>query len=239
MPSHDGALLLEVSGLQRSFGRVPILRGVDLSLRSGEALAVAGPNGAGKTTLLRLIAGLMRPTAGRIRVLGQSLAQRSSPIRRSIGLLSHQSLLYDDLTLLENLTFAARLYGLDRPAEVAASALEEAGLARRGADLPPRLSRGLLQRAAIARALLHRPKLLLLDEPFTALDASASERLRANLRDRLAAGLGLVVVTHHLAEVWQLASRVAVLVDGSWALDQPREGPLEAFLPHYHRLTSA
>ena len=117
MPSHDGSPLLEARGLQRSFGRVRILRGLDLSLRPGEALAVVGPNGAGKTTLLRLLAGLMRPTAGEIRVLGATAGRRAQPqTRRAIGLLSHQSLLYDDLTLLENLTFAARLYGLDRPA---------------------------------------------------------------------------------------------------------------------------
>lgn len=239
MPSHDGPSLLEVRGLQRAYGQVRILRGVDLSLKSGEALAVVGPNGAGKTTLLRLLAGLMRPSAGQIHILGQPLAQGSAPIRRAIGLLSHQSLLYDDLTLLENLTFTARLYALDRPEEVAMAGLESAGLAERAGELPRRLSRGLLQRAAIARALLHRPRLLLLDEPFTSLDAPASERLRADLGDRLAAGLGLVMVTHHLAEVWQLASRVAVLVAGRWAADEPRDGSLDAFLPRYHRLIGA
>ena len=239
MPSHDGSLLLEVRGLQRSFGRVRILRGLDLALRSGEALAVVGPNGAGKTTLLRLLAGLMRPTAGQIHILGQPLSLGSSSTRRAIGLLSHDSLLYDDLTLLENLTFAARLYGLMPARAAAAAALEEAGLAERAHERPGRLSRGLLQRAAIARALLHRPQLLLLDEPFTALDAPASERLRAELRERMRQGLGVVLVTHNLAEVWQLASRVAVLVEGRWAADEPREGPLDAFLPRYHRLIGA
>jgi len=239
MPSHDGSLLLEVRGLQRSFGRVRILRGVDLSLRSGEALAVVGANGAGKTTLLRLLAGLMKPTAGQIRVREQLLAQGSLQTRRAIGLLSHHSLLYDDLTLLENLTFTARLYGLERPREHAAAALDDAGLAGRSAELPRRLSRGLLQRAAIARALLHKPSLLLLDEPFTGLDAPASDRLRSDLRDRLARGLGVVLVTHNLAEVWQLASRVAVLVDGRWAAEEPCEGSLDAFLPRYHGLIGA
>ena len=239
MPSHDGSLLLEVSGLQRSFGRVRILRGLDLSLRSGEALAVVGPNGAGKTTLLRLLAGLMRPSAGQIHILGQPLAQASGSTRRAIGLLSHHSLLYDDLTLLENLTFAARLYGLTPARAAATAALEQAGLADRADERPGRLSRGLLQRAAITRALLHRPQLVLLDEPFTALDAPASERLRGDLRERMRQGVGVVLVTHHLAEVWQLASRVVVLVDGRWAADEPCEGPLDAFLPRYHRLIGA
>ncbi len=239
MPSHDGSLLLQVGGLQRSFGRVRILRGVDLSLRQGEALAVIGPNGAGKTTLLRLLAGLMKPSAGQIRVLDQPLDNHSAATRRAIGLLSHHSLLYDDLTLLENLTFAARLYGLEQPRARAAAALDEAGLGERSAELPGRLSRGLLQRAAIARALLHDPKLLLLDEPFTGLDAAASERLRADLQERLARGLGVVLVTHHLAEVWQMASRIAVLVDGRWAADEARHGALEDFLPRYYGLIGA
>ena len=239
MPSHDGSPLLEARGLQRSFGRVRILRGLDLTIREGEALAVVGPNGAGKTTLLRILAGLMRPTAGQIRVLGQPLEQGSAQTRSAIGLLSHQSLLYDDLTLLENLTFAARLYGVDRPRQVAEAALAQAGLGDRTDELPRRLSRGLLQRAAIARALLHRPKVLLLDEPFTSLDAAAADRLRADLRIRLAEGLGVVLVTHHLTEVWELASRVAVLVNGCWAADEPRTGTLDAFLARYYRLIGA
>jgi heme ABC exporter ATP-binding subunit CcmA len=239
MPSHDGAALLEACGLQRSFGRVRILHGLDLSLRPGEALAIVGPNGAGKTTLLRLLAGLIRPSAGEVRILGQRLGREVGSARQGLGVLLHQSLLYDDLTLLENLTFAARLYALDRPGAVATAALEGAGLADRAGDLPRRLSRGLLQRAAIARALLHSPRLLLLDEPFTGLDATAAARLRTDLQRRVAQGLGVVIVTHHLAEVWDLASRVAVLVGGRWAADEPRTGTLEAFLPRYQELISA
>jgi heme exporter protein A len=172
-PSCDGELLLAARGLCRSFGRVRVLRDVDLTLAPGEALAVAGPNGAGKSTLLRLLAGLMRPTAGEVRVLGRPITGGTADARRALGLLSHHSLLYDDLTLAENLTFAARLYGLPRPAEAARAALDAAGLGARAGDSPRRLSRGLLQRAAIARAMLHGPRVLLLDEPFTALDAAS------------------------------------------------------------------
>jgi heme ABC exporter ATP-binding subunit CcmA len=239
MPSHDGVPLLEARGLQRSFGRARILRGLDLSLHPGEALAVIGPNGAGKTTLLRLLAGLLRPDAGEIQVLGQPLRRGANATRTVIGLLSHQSLLYDDLTLLENLAFAARLHGLDRPLQVAASALEAAALADRGSELPRRLSRGLIQRVAVARALLHSPRLVLLDEPFTAMDSAAAARLRLDLRARLAGGAGLVLVTHHLAEVWDLASRVAVLVQGRKVSDEPRSGSLETFLPRYQRMAGA
>jgi heme exporter protein A len=235
-PSHDGSSLLEARGLQRSFGRVRILHGIDLTLAPGEALAVIGPNGSGKTTLLRLLAGLMRPTAGEVRVLGQPLGPGAGPVRRVIGLLAHQSFLYDDLTLLENLTFAARLYTLDRPREAAAAALERAGLGARAGELPRRLSRGLLQRAAIARALLHSPRILLLDEPFTGLDAVAADQLRDELRTRLEQGIGIILVTHQLAEVWDLASRVAVLLEGRWAANEPRAKSLDDFLPRYYGL---
>ena len=236
MPSHDGTSLLDVRGLQRTFGRARILNGIDLTLQAGEVLAVAGPNGAGKTTLLRILAGLMRPSAGEIRVQGQRL---TSPVRRAIGLLSHQSLLYDDLTLRENLTFTARLYTLPQPHVVAAEALEAAGLTERADELPRKLSRGLLQRAAIARAMLHRPRLLLLDEPFTALDATASERLRSDLQSRVTDGTALVIVTHNLEEAWQLATRVAVMIQGRWAAQEARKGLLDAFLSQYRRLLGA
>ena len=239
MPSHDGSSLLDVRGLQRTFGRTRVLNGIDLTLHAGEVLVVAGPNGAGKTTLLRLLAGLMRPSAGDIRLLGHPLTLATASARRAIGLLSHQSLLYDDLTLRENLTFTARLYGLDDPHGVAAGALEAAGLTGRADELPRKLSRGLLQRAAIARSMLHRPRLLLLDEPFTALDATASVRLRSDLQSRLADGTALVIVTHNLDEAWHLATRVAVMVQGRWAAQEACEGPLEAFLPRYHRLLGA
>jgi len=239
MPSHDGSSLLEARGLYHRFGRARILQGIDLTLAPGEVLAITGPNGAGKTTLLRILAGLMRPTAGEVRVVGRLLARGEHQARRPIGLLADQSLLYDDLTLLENLTFAARLYQLARPGDVARTALQEAGLGDRADELPRRLSRGLLQRAAVARALLHAPKVLLLDEPFTALDAAAADRLRADLHSRLGQGSGLVLVTHHLAEAWELASRVAVLVGGRWVADEPRTGSIEAFLSRYRGLTGA
>jgi heme exporter protein A len=239
MPFPDGEPLLAARGVRHSFSRVRVLHDINLTLAPGEVLVVAGPNGAGKSTLLRVLAGLLRPRAGEVRVLGRPLAGDAAETRRAIGLLSHQTLLYDDLTLLENLAFTARLYGLPRPTETARDALDTAGLGTRAEDSPRRLSRGLLQRAAIARALLHGPRVLLLDEPFTGLDAASADRLRATLAARRDQGLGLVIVTHHLAEVWDLATRVAVLVDGRWVCDEPRAGPLGAFLPRYREWIGA
>jgi heme ABC exporter ATP-binding subunit CcmA len=239
MPSHDGSPLLEARALQRSFGRVRVLHDIGLSLGPGEALAVVGPNGAGKTTLLRLLAGLMRPTAGEVRVLGRPLGRETHEARRAIGFLSHQSLLYDDLTLEENLTFAARLYLLQQPRAVARRARQAAGLTDRAQELPRRLSRGLQQRAALARSMLHDPPLLLLDEPFTGLDPAAAAGLKSALRERLSRGAALVLVTHDLSDGWELASRVGVLVHGRWAADELKTGSLEAFLPRYQRLAGA
>jgi heme exporter protein A len=239
MPSSDGRRLLEATGLRRAYGRRQVLRDIDLTVAAGEAVAVAGPNGAGKTTLLRVLAGLARPDRGEVRLEGQPLRRDSPEIRRAVGLVSHQTLLYDDLTLHENLTFAARLYGLPTPAAAARSALDEAGLGARADESPRRLSRGLAQRAAIARALLHRPRVLLLDEPFTALDAAASERLRDELRARREQGLGIVLVTHQLGEAWAVATRIAVIVEGRWACDETLAGSLEGFLPRYQELIGA
>ncbi|MBA2626815.1 MAG: ABC transporter ATP-binding protein, partial [Gemmatimonadales bacterium] len=166
MPRYDGELLT-ATGLTRSYGPLQVLRGIDLSLHAGEALAVVGPNGAGKTTLLRLLAGLMRPSSGEVRIHGRKLAAGDPDARRPLGLVSHHSLLYDDLSILDNLMFAARLYGLRDPRRTSLRALESVGLGLRATDSPRQLSRGMVQRVAIARALLHEPSVLLLDEPFT------------------------------------------------------------------------
>lgn len=242
MPPYEGtghpAAAIAARGLRRNFGRVTVLRDIDLTLAPGEALAVAGPNGAGKTTLLRLLAGLLRPSAGEVVVHGRSL--RGDPAaRRSVGFLSHQSLLYDDLTVLENLAFAARLYGLDRPVDAARAALDVAGLSARAGDSPARLSRGLLQRAALTRALLHRPRVVLLDEPFTALDEPSAASFRTILRGILAEGGAMVLVTHHPAEVWDVATRAAVMVAGRWHSDEPVSGTAEAFASRYRAMVNA
>jgi len=238
MPSSDGAIL-DAVGLERAFGALRVLRGLDVRVGAGEALVVAGPNGAGKTTLLRVLAGLARPSSGEVRVLGARLGPSNPDARRPIGFVSHRSMLYDDLTVRENVVLAARLYGLPDPGAAAERALAAVGLDGRDDERPRHLSRGLLQRASIARALVHGPRLLLLDEPFTSLDAPAAERLRELLAERLAVGLALVLVTHHLDEAWQLASRVAVLASGRWVLEEPRVGELAGFLPRYHALVHA
>lgn len=238
MRPSEGPLLV-AAGLSRAFGTLHAVRGVDLAVSAGETLVVAGPNGAGKSTLLRLLAGVMRPTAGEIRLLGRPVRPADHASRRAIGLVSHHSFLYDDLSLLENLTFAARLYGLSDPVARARAALAEAGLESRADDSPRALSRGMQQRASIARALLHDPALLLLDEPFSGLDTGAAARLRGALARRAGSGRAAIVVTHHLAEAWELATRVAVLSAGRWVMDEVRSGALDDFLRRTEGLAGA
>jgi heme exporter protein A len=242
MPSPDSAsdtILLEAAGLTRSYGRRRALRGVDLTLRAGETLVVLGPNGAGKTTLLRVLAGLMRPNEGTVKIAGRPLRPDDPEGRRAIGLLSHQSILYDDLTLIENLIFAAALYGVRDPRDAAERSLARAGLAERSRDRPRNLSRGMQQRAAIARALIHEPSVVLLDEPFTGLDASAAETLRDLLRGESLQRRALVLVTHQAAEAWDLATRVGILVGGRWAMQESRPADLPGFLERYQQAVRA
>ncbi len=235
MPSAESPVV-EARGLTRRYGPVRALQGVDLTLSAGEVLLVLGPNGAGKSTLLRTLAGLLRPTAGSVTIAGRRLTGDDPDARRPIGLLSHQSLLYDELTLLENLVLAARLYDLPDAAVRGIAALEAQGLADRRHDRPRSLSRGMQQRAAIARALLHDPRLLLLDEPFTGLDAIAGERFRDLLRAHATADRALVIVTHHASEAWELATRIGVLVAGRWALEEPRPARMDDFHRRYEGL---
>ncbi len=225
------APLLQAQNLERHFGAARALRGVSLSVTSGECHLVVGPNGAGKTTLLRVLAGLARPSAGTVTIDGAPA--REPEARRRIGLLSHQSQLYHDLTAVENLAFAARLYGLGDPIRVARAGLAAMGLTDRADEPVRRLSRGMVQRVAIARALLHRPGLLLLDEPFTGLDQQSSEQTVALLAAERAAGQALVLVTHDAHEAWELATHAHLLIRGVFGFSGPREASLDGFLRRY------
>jgi heme exporter protein A len=166
---------LALEGLERRYGDRTALSGVTLSVPQGATLAVFGSNGAGKTTLLRVLAGLLRPHAGRASVLGSKLPDEAWKVRGKIGYLAHDSLLYRDLTVRQNLRFHARLHGT--PAERVDEVLEEVGLTHRANDAVRELSRGMVQRAAVARATLHDPAVLLLDEPRANLDPAAAEQL--------------------------------------------------------------
>jgi heme exporter protein A len=194
---------------------------VDLTLSAGECLALFGPNGAGKTTLLRLIAGLLKPTAGTVRVQGVDV-RRDAQARSGVGLISHHSMLYAPLTALENVEFTARLYGLPDPRAAARSALESMQVFER-AHVPVRtLSRGLQQRVSIARATVHEPSLVLLDEPYSGLDEAGAAALTSLLQSLRARGATLVVVTHNVGEGLALATHAAIMTEGRFARFEQR-----------------
>ncbi len=221
--------ILAVRRLERRFGPVVALRGVDLDVFPSEVVLIAGPNGAGKSTLLRSVAGLSRPTRGSVRVAGNQL--RDTPQARSnVGFLSHQNFLYEDLTARENLRFAAALHGFHAGEQGVMDALHAAGLTQRADTRAGVLSHGMKQRLAIARATLHRPRLLLLDEPFNGLDAPSAELLRQRLREQVASACAILCVTHQPGEVWELTTRVVVLNRGEVIRDEPRAGSLEDFI---------
>lgn len=218
MPSDS---LIIATALVRRFGAVTALAGVDFTVSPGELVLLLGANGAGKTTLLRILAGLTRPLRGTVLVAGRDL-HAEPEARRAVGFLSHSALLYEDLTPRENLAFAAALHQLHDPDATIARVLEIAGLSAR-ADRPTRgCSRGMLQRLALARATLHEPTILLLDEPFTGLDAGASRTLVSQMIADRERGRAIVAVTHDPEVLWSAATRVVLLEAGKVGLDAPR-----------------
>jgi heme exporter protein A len=220
----EAAPAIDVAGVTKSFGGTRALRGVDLRVARGAFLSVFGPNGAGKSTLLGILATLIRPTSGTVRVEGWDIREAAHEVRQRIGVISHQTLLYDDLTASENLLFYGRMYGLRDLRARAAQALEQVGLADRGDDRAGGFSRGMKQRLSIARSTLHDPSVLLLDEPFTGLDPSASEMLSRLLATLKGAGRTVVMITHDIVHGLDLADRVALLVQGRWAYQADAAG---------------
>lgn len=226
---------VQIERLNKSFGSHLALRGVDLTVRRGEFLTVYGPNGAGKTTLLRVLATITRPSSGKVQVSGLEPGKDSTEIRRRVGYVPHQTLLYDDLTAYENLKFYGRMYDVpDLESRIQALA-GRMGLTSQLHRLVRTLSRGIQQRFSIVRALLHDPSLLLLDEPETGLDQQAS----AMMVEMLDAGTRTVIMTSHRLEGGlELADRVVILASGRVTYDEPKSAlDSSAFAGVYARYT--
>jgi heme exporter protein A len=214
--------MIDVSRLTKAYGSQPVLREVSFSVPAGSVLTVLGPNGSGKTTLLRLLATLTRPTAGSGRIAGYDLVGDRDAVRRLVGLVGHGTHLYDDLTAIENLAFAAALAHLPADRGAVLAALASVGAEGHGTVPARQLSSGMRRRVAVARALLARPRLLLLDEPFAGLDHDGAKRLEATLHAFKAAGGTTVYVTHNLARGVALADRVLILSGGRSVVNEPR-----------------
>jgi heme exporter protein A len=222
-PAGETGAAIEARALWREFGEEPVLRDVSLALAAGQTLVVLGPNGAGKSTLLRMLATLLRPSGGELRVLGAELPRRAWAARGRIGYLGHDPLLYRDLTVFEALSFHARLHAVADAGGRIAELLDAVGLARRRDQLVRTLSAGQLQRAAVCRCVLHRPALLLLDEPGSHLDPAGLATVEPLIgRD---AGRTRVVVTHDVEGGLGDGDRALLLgPDGSVAYEGPAAG---------------
>ncbi|HLE23454.1 MAG TPA: heme ABC exporter ATP-binding protein CcmA [Anaerolineales bacterium] len=206
--------MIDIRSLVKTFGLKPVLRGLNLHLEAGEFVALLGPNGAGKTTLLRILASLARPSLGEVRLAGHRLPGEAAAVRRILGVVSHQPLLYGDLTAEENLRFYARLYSLPQAKRRIDEILEMVGLDRRRRDRVREYSRGMQQRLAIGRAVLHDPLILLFDEPHTGLDQEASAMLDGVLRQVAGRGRTVLMTSHDLLRAADLASRIDILSGG-------------------------
>jgi heme exporter protein A len=236
--------MIELRKLTKAFGRKTALRGINLRVPAGESLVLFGPNGAGKTTLIRILSSLSRPTSGAVFIGGLDLKTHADGIRRHLGVVSHAPLLYDSLTAEENLRFFGRLYGVIELEARIALLLEQVGLTGRRHDPVRVFSRGMTQRLAIARALLHDPEILLLDEPDTGLDPQAAEMLHSLLAELSGRSSGrrtgpadlpsdaskssqsgnriartIVTVTHNLERGLALADRAVILANGRIVYD--------------------
>ncbi len=234
--------MIEVSGLVKAFGLLPVLRKLDLHVSRGAFLALLGPNGSGKTTLMRILAALSKPTAGHVSIGGWTLPGEAEAVRAQLGVVAHLPLLYDDLTAAENLAFYGQLYGLprrDREARITA-VLERVGLAARANDLVRTFSRGMQQRLAIARAIQHEPHVLLFDEPYTGLDQDAAAMLDTLLRDVARDGHTIIMTTHDLSRALALSTEVAILSRGKIGYHGPSADlSPQAFPALYAEVTSA
>lgn len=238
MTTTDSRPIIEVEDLSKSYGFLPVLRQVNWQVRRGDFVALLGANGSGKSTLLRMIAGLSKPSSGIIRVGGWEMPREADSVRAQIGMVSHKSLLYPTLTGAENLTFFAQLYGLTLDSAQVSALLARVGLKKAGLRLVRTYSRGMLQRLSIARALLANPHVLLFDEPHTGLDQEASRVLNELLLNAHADGHTIIMTSHDLASVVQLAKRIVIIAKGTIAYDEPNEGLSALALAQQYAITT-
>lgn len=234
------ATVIKVHGLTKVFGSNYALRGIDFVVNKGEFLTIFGPNGAGKTTLIRILSTITKASSGDVSIGGFSLAKEPEKIRSQIGVIAHQTFLYEDLTAEENLRFYGKLYDVPDLNAKIENIISEVGLQLRRKDRVRTFSRGMQQRLSIARAMLHDPSLLLLDEPYTGLDQHASEMLSGWLKRLSSSERTTLMVTHDLERGIDMADRVAILSSGRLVFEkQKSEIDPQTFRQTYYDLVGA
>ena len=233
-------LTIEARKLVKSFGRHNVLRGIDLQVAEDDFLVIFGPNGAGKTTLIRVLSTLYKPTTGQVVIGGWDLRDHANEVRKQIGVVSHQTFLYSDLTAYENLKFYGRMYGVSDLEQRIESLLDRVGLTARMHDRVGIFSRGMQQRLSIARALLHDPPIVLLDEPETGLDQHATQMMVEVISQSLSGQRKTVVmITHSLQRGLEMANRAVILVNGRICYEAKKPWDLETFREAYYQRTGA
>jgi heme exporter protein A len=210
----SNAMMIQMHGVTKRFGRFLALSGIDLQLQQGHCLGILGPNGAGKTTLLKILGTMLRPSTGTVSIAGYDAIQEPEKIRPFLGVLSHRTFLYGHLTGLENLQFYGRLFGVPKLVERIYEVLNDVALEAHARQLVRTYSRGMQQRLAIARTLLHQPRLLLLDEPYTGLDRRATSLLQKLLQHALSQRCTIVLSTHDFPRLFELCHEVAIQCQG-------------------------
>lgn len=220
----NGEWIVEVTGIEKSFGNIRVLEGIDLKVKKGEFLTIIGPNGAGKTTLLKILSTLMKPSSGEGRIVGFDLKQEEENLRREIGMLSHYTFLYENLTAYENIKFYGRLYQVKNIEKEIKRVIEEVGLEDRLHDTVRTFSRGMKQRLSIARSIIHDPSLLLLDEPYTGLDRWSVKKFKDILKRFHGRGKTIIMTTHNLSFSLELGDRVIILSLGKIVHELPVGG---------------
>ena len=206
--------MIKVSGLRKSYGTVDALRGIDLHVRMGEFLTLFGPNGAGKTTLLKILSTIIKQTHGKVEIDGLDITEAHYDIRKKIGVISHKTFLYGDLTARENLLFYARMYDVKKAEERARHLIREVGLDGRENHQVRTFSRGMEQRLSIARALIHDPNVIYLDEPYSGLDQHAALMLRNLLKKLHTQDRTIIMTTHNITHGLEISDRVVIQIKG-------------------------
>ena len=214
---------IEACGLTKSFGNFDALRGIDLRVKKGEFITLFGPNGAGKTTLIKLLATLTAPTSGTLEIYRFNAKKDVNKIRQFIGVISHDPYLYENLTAFENIKFFGTLYGLKNIENRAGEVIKQVGLESRMHDLVRTFSRGMKQRLTVARAIVHEPKILLLDEPYTGLDQHGAKLFGDMLSELKSDNRTILMTTHNIDEGLDLSDRIGILAKGNIVFDSPKD----------------
>ncbi|MGQ0794309.1 MAG: ABC transporter ATP-binding protein [Deltaproteobacteria bacterium] len=226
-------------GIAKSYGNFKALRGVNLRVKKGEFLSLFGPNGSGKTTFIKILSALAKPTSGKLTLMGRDIQRDADFARAAVGVISHDPYLYANLSALENILFFASLYGVSLAEDSAARLIAQVGLQARMHDLVRTFSRGMKQRLAVARSIVHNPALLLLDEPYTGLDPHGERMFTDILAGLKSEGRTIIMTTHNVAEGFRISDRAAIMARGEVVFESPAEGlDLERFKGIYFEKTA-